>query len=62
MLERYYLPLLVKLGVVAAIASVLARSNQFKRSLMRDNRTLNQRVGTGAVAAQWCSARPWRRE
>jgi two-component system, LytTR family, sensor kinase len=43
MLE-YYLTLLVKLGVVAAIASVLARSNKFKSMLMRESRTLNQRL------------------
>ncbi len=43
MLE-YYLTLLVKLGVVAAIASVLARSNKFKGMLMRESRTLNQRL------------------
>jgi len=44
MLESYYLPLLVRLGVVAAIASILARSSTFKRMLMRETRTLNQRV------------------
>jgi two-component system, LytTR family, sensor kinase len=44
MLELYYLPLLVRLGVVAAIASMLARSSQFKRTLMREGRTMNQRV------------------
>ncbi len=37
-------PLLVKLGVMASIASVLARSNSFKSLLMRETRTLNQRV------------------
>ncbi|HEY2018248.1 MAG TPA: sensor histidine kinase [Bryobacteraceae bacterium] len=46
MLESYYLvPLLLKLGVMASIASVLARSNTFKSMLMRENRTMNQRVG-----------------
>ena len=44
MLELYYLPLLVRLGVVAAIASILARSSQFQRALMREGRTLNQRM------------------
>ncbi len=44
MLESYYVPLLVRLGVVAAIASILARSGQFKRSLLRETRTMNQRL------------------
>jgi two-component system LytT family sensor kinase len=43
MLESYF-PLLLKLGVMASIASVLARSNSFKSLLMQDTRTLNQRV------------------
>ena len=44
MLERDIVTLLVKLGVVAALASILARSNTFKRMLMRENRTMNQRL------------------
>ena len=44
MLERYLVALLVKLGAMASIASVLARSNRFKSALMRETRTLNQRV------------------
>src|SRR5258708_1353183 len=51
MLEQYYLPLLVKLGVMAAIASVLARSNKFKSMLMRDTRTLNQRLNLSLALA-----------
>src|SRR5215468_8965931 len=51
MLESYYLPLLVKLGVMAAIASVLARSNTFKGILMRENRDLKQRL----TLAMWLS-------
>ncbi|MBZ5622257.1 MAG: sensor histidine kinase [Acidobacteriia bacterium] len=43
MLEPY-LPLLVRLGLMAAIASVLARSNSFKSMLMRETRTINQRL------------------
>src|SRR5438445_11922750 len=43
MLESYF-PLLVKLGAMASIASVLARSNSFKSLLMQETRTLNQRV------------------
>jgi two-component system, LytTR family, sensor kinase len=40
----YYFSLLVKLGVAAGLASVVARSNHFKAMLMRENRTLSQRV------------------
>ena len=43
-LESYYLPLLVRLGLMAAIASLLARSNTFKSMLMRETRTMNQRL------------------
>jgi two-component system LytT family sensor kinase len=35
---------------MAAIASVVARSNSFKSMLMRESRTLPQRLGSGAVA------------
>ena len=44
MLERYLVALLVKLVAMASIASVLARSNRFKSALMRETRTLTQRV------------------
>jgi two-component system LytT family sensor kinase len=44
MLGNYLLPLLLKLGVMASIASILARSSAFKGILMLENRTLNQRV------------------
>ena len=44
MWESFAISLLVKLAVVAAIASVLARSNAFKSLLMRENRTLGQRL------------------
>ena len=44
MVERYLVPLLLKLGVMASIASILARSSPFKSMLMRENRTLNQRL------------------
>src|SRR4051812_38478197 len=43
-MREYFLPLLVKLGVMAAIASMLARSNTFKSMLMRDNRSLHERL------------------
>ncbi len=44
MLEQHLVRLLIKLGVVAVLASFLARSNAFKRMLMREERTLNQRL------------------
>ena len=44
MLEGYLVTLLVKLATMAAIASILARSNRFKAMLMRESRTLGQRL------------------
>ncbi|HKE29591.1 MAG TPA: sensor histidine kinase [Bryobacteraceae bacterium] len=44
---EYYFSLLAKLAVAAGIASVLARSNHFKAKLMRENRTLGQRLKLG---------------
>jgi two-component system LytT family sensor kinase len=43
-MEKYLISLLVKLGGSAAVASILARSNTFKSMLMRENRTMNQRL------------------
>jgi two-component system LytT family sensor kinase len=43
-MEQHIIVLLLRLGVVAALASVLVRSNRFKRMLLREQRTLNQRV------------------
>jgi len=43
-LNSFLVSLLFKLGIVAAIASILARSSRFKAMLMRENRTLNQRM------------------
>lgn len=43
-MEQYLFRLLVKLGVVASLASILVRSNAFKRVLMREQRTLQQRL------------------
>jgi two-component system, LytTR family, sensor kinase len=42
-LEGYLVSLLVKLGAMASIASILARSSHFKAMLMRESRTLDQR-------------------
>src|SRR4051794_3493094 len=44
LLQDYLVPLLLKLGVMASIASILARSSTFKAMLMLENRTLNQRM------------------
>jgi len=52
-LERSFLiSLLIKLGVVASIASILARWSAFKSMLMQDTRTLNQRLALSI----WLSA------
>ena len=52
MREAYWVTLLVKLGVVASLASILVRSNAVKRMLMRESRTLSQRL----QLALWFSA------
>ena len=43
-LEQHLVVLLVKLAVAASAASILVRFSGFKRLLMREERTLNQRV------------------
>jgi two-component system LytT family sensor kinase len=47
----YLVSLLVKLAVMAAVASVVARSNTFKSMLMRESRTLPERL----TLALWLS-------
>src|SRR5437762_3767786 len=42
--EASLVTLLVKLGVVASLASILTRSSGMKRTLLRELRTLNQRL------------------
>ena len=42
--ERHLITLLVKLGVVASLASILVRWTAVKRMLMRETRTMNQRL------------------
>jgi two-component system LytT family sensor kinase len=42
--ESPLVTLLVKLGVVASLASILTRSSGMKRALLRERRTLNQRL------------------
>ena len=43
-MERLFVTLLVKLGVVASLASILVRPTAVQRMLLRENRTLNQRL------------------
>src|SRR5262245_4880476 len=51
MLEQHWLNLLVKLAVSAALASILTRVSPFQRMLMREERTLPQRVHMALVGA-----------
>jgi two-component system, LytTR family, sensor kinase len=51
MRDPYLFILLVRLGVVAALASILVRSEAFKRMLMREERTLPQRLYLAAILA-----------
>ena len=44
MLEQQLVNLLIKLAVAAALASILVRANFLRRALLRDGRTLVQRV------------------
>ena len=45
--QQFLVSLLVKMGVVTAVASILVRSNAVKRMLLREQRTLNQRLLIG---------------
>ncbi len=51
MVEQHLLILLVKLAVAASLASILTRSGRFQRMLMREERTLSQRVQMALVCA-----------
>src|SRR4029079_14070405 len=48
---QHLLILLVKLAVAASVASILTRSSGFQRMLMREERTLTQRVKMDLVSA-----------
>jgi two-component system, LytTR family, sensor kinase len=48
---QHLLILLVKLAVAASLASILTRSSSFQRMLMREERTLSQRVKMAMVCA-----------
>src|SRR6516165_9035545 len=49
--EQHLVILLVKLAVAASLASILTRSGRFQRMLMREERTLVQRVQMALVCA-----------
>jgi two-component system LytT family sensor kinase len=51
MLEQHLVILLVKLAVAASLASLLTRSTRFTEMLMREERTLAQRVQMALVSA-----------
>jgi len=51
MVEQHLVILLVKLAVAASLASILTRSGRFQRMLMREERTLVQRVQMAVVCA-----------
>jgi two-component system, LytTR family, sensor kinase len=51
MLEQHLVILLVKLAVAASLASLLTRSTRFTEMLMREERTLTQRVQMALVSA-----------
>ena len=44
MVPQHLVILLVKLAVAASLASILTRFGRFQRMLMREERTLSQRV------------------
>src|SRR5580692_10436172 len=51
MVDQHWVILLVKLAVAASLASVLTRFGAFQRMLMREERTLGQRVKMALVCA-----------
>src|SRR5262249_58642090 len=51
MVEQHLVILLVKLAVAASLASILTRSGRFQRMLMREERTLWQRVQMALVCS-----------
>lgn len=50
MLDQYLVTLFVKLAVAASLASILARSGHFLRMLMKEDRTLLERLEMAAAA------------
>src|SRR5579871_2355444 len=51
MVPQHLVILLVKLAVAASLASILTRSGRLQRMLMREERTLAQRVQMALVCA-----------
>src|ERR1700742_1111359 len=51
MVEQHLVILLMKLAVAASLASVLTRSGRFQRMLLREERTVAQRVQMAIVFA-----------
>jgi two-component system LytT family sensor kinase len=51
MIQQHLVILLMKLAVAASLASILTRSGRFQRMLMREERTLAQRVQMALVCA-----------
>src|SRR5579862_5298962 len=56
MVSQHLVILLVKLAVAASLASILTRSGRFQRMLMREERTLAQRVQMALVCSVIFSA------
>jgi two-component system LytT family sensor kinase len=56
MVQQHLVILLVKLAVAASLASVLTRSSRFQRMLMREERTMTQRVQMALVCALFFGA------
>jgi two-component system LytT family sensor kinase len=56
MVQQHLVILLVKLAVAASLASILTRSSRFQRMLMREERTLTQRVQMAMVCALFFGA------
>src|SRR5260370_14731786 len=59
--EAPLVPLLVKLGVVASLASILTRFSGAKRMLLREQRTLSQRLRFALWLAAIFGAGVWAR-
>ncbi len=57
--EQLLVFLLVKLAVAASLASILTRSQRFQRMLLREERTLAQRVQMAVVCAAIFGAGVW---
>ena len=55
-MDRYLITLLVKLGVVASLASILVRWSAVKRMLMRETRTIEPAAAAGALVLRRSSA------